>query len=86
MPGALAGKIGVVTGASRGIGRAIAKALAAEGASVVLTARDGARLTEAVAEITGGGGTAAALALDVADRGSVESVFDQVVKTYGRLD
>jgi 3-oxoacyl-[acyl-carrier protein] reductase len=86
MPGALAGKVGLVTGASRGIGRAIARALAAEGAQVVLTARDGARLQEVVAEITGSGGTAAALALDVADRASVEATFDQVVKTYGRLD
>jgi 3-oxoacyl-[acyl-carrier protein] reductase len=86
MPGALAGKVGLVTGASRGIGRAIAKALAAEGALVVLTARDAARLQEVVAEITGSGGTAAALALDVADRGSVEATFDQVVKTYGRID
>ena len=86
MAGTLAGKVGVVTGASRGIGRAIAKALAAEGAIVVLTARDGARLADAVAEITGSGGTAAALALDVADRGSVVAVFEQVVKTYGRLD
>jgi 3-oxoacyl-[acyl-carrier protein] reductase len=86
MPGALTGKVGLVTGASRGIGRAIAKALAAEGAMVVLTARDTARLADAAAEITGSGGKAAALALDVAHRGSVEAVFDQVVKTYGRLD
>ena len=57
MPGALAGKVALVTGASRGIGRAIAKALAAEGALVVLGARDGARLQEVVAEITGRGGT-----------------------------
>jgi 3-oxoacyl-[acyl-carrier protein] reductase len=86
MPGALAGKVGLVTGASRGIGRAIAKALAAEGAIVVLTARDRARLLDAAAEITGSGGQADALALDVADRGSVMAVFDQVVKTYGRVD
>jgi 3-oxoacyl-[acyl-carrier protein] reductase len=86
MPGALNGKVGLVTGASRGIGRAIAKALAAEGAMVVLTARDRARLLEVAAQITGSGGKAAALALDVADRGSVTAVFDEVVKTHGRLD
>jgi 3-oxoacyl-[acyl-carrier protein] reductase len=86
MPPALAGKIGLVTGASRGIGRAIAKALAAEGATVVLTARDDARLLEVVAEIAGSGGKAEALALDVSDRGSVEAVFDRVAKTHGRID
>ncbi len=51
----LAGKVSLVTGASRGIGRAIAKALAAEGATVVLGARDNARLEEAVGEIAGRG-------------------------------
>jgi len=54
----LEGRISLVTGASRGIGRAIAKALAAEGAQVVLAARDTAKLADAVAEITGAGGRA----------------------------
>jgi 3-oxoacyl-[acyl-carrier protein] reductase len=76
----------MVTGASRGIGRAIAKALAAEGATVVLTARDRVRLAEVVAEITAAGGRAEALAMDVADRASVEAAFDQVVKAHGRMD
>ncbi len=82
----LAGKVSFVTGASRGIGRAIAKALAAEGATVVLTARDRARLAEAVAEITAAGGRAEARAMDVADRASVEAAFDEVVKAHGRID
>ncbi len=82
----LAGKVSFVTGASRGIGRAIAKALAAEGATVVLTARDRARLAEAVAEITAAGGRAEARAMDVADRVSVEAAFDEVVKAHGRID
>ena len=86
MAPALGGRVSLVTGASRGIGRAIAKALAAEGATVVLTARDGARLAEAVAEIAASGGHAEARAMDVADRASVEAVFDEVVKAHGRID
>ena len=86
MAPALGGRISLVTGASRGIGRAIAKALAAEGATVILTARDDARLAEAVAEITAAGGKAFARALDVADRASVEAAFDEAVKTHGRID
>jgi 3-oxoacyl-[acyl-carrier protein] reductase len=86
MAPALGGRVSLVTGASRGIGRAIAKALAAEGATVVLTARDGARLAEAVAEIAAAGGHAEARAMDVADRASVEAVFDEVVKAHGRID
>jgi 3-oxoacyl-[acyl-carrier protein] reductase len=82
----LEGKISLVTGASRGIGRAIAKALAAEGAQVVLGARDTAKLADAVAEITGAGGRAQALALDVADRSSVEAAMAQVLSAHGRLD
>ena len=82
----LEGKISLVTGASRGIGRAIAKALAAEGAQVVLAARDTAKLADAVAEITEAGGRAQALALDVADRSSVEAAMAQVLSAHGRLD
>jgi 3-oxoacyl-[acyl-carrier protein] reductase len=86
MARALEGKVALVTGASRGIGRAIARALAAEGARVVLTARDAARLGEAVAEITASGGQAEALVVDVADRASVESAVDHVLQAHGRID
>jgi 3-oxoacyl-[acyl-carrier protein] reductase len=85
-PLSLSGKVSLVTGASRGIGRAIAKALAAEGAKVVLGARDTARLEEAVAEIRAAGDEAESLALDVADRASVEAAFETLVKAHGRLD
>ena len=82
----LEGRISVVTGASRGIGRVIAKALAAEGATVVLAARDASRLEQAVAEIAGAGGRVETLALDVAERASVEAVFAQVLARHGRID
>jgi 3-oxoacyl-[acyl-carrier protein] reductase len=80
------GRVSLVTGASRGIGRAIARALAAEGAHVVLAARDPAKLEEAVGEIRGCGLHAEALALDVADRASVEGAVARVVAAHGRLD
>jgi 3-oxoacyl-[acyl-carrier protein] reductase len=84
--GALAGRVSLVTGASRGIGRAIARVLAAQGATVYLGARDTARLAEAVQEIAGAGGQAHALALDVADRASAHAGVDTVVRAQGRLD
>jgi len=84
--GMLAGRVALVTGASRGIGRAIARALAGEGASVYLGARDEARLAEAVREITSAGGKASALALDVSDRASAQAAVDAIVEAEGRLE
>jgi len=84
--GVLGGRIALVTGASRGIGRAIARALAGQGASVYLGARDEARLAEAVREITSAGGKACAVTLDVSDRASAQAAVDAIVEAQGRLD
>ncbi len=82
----LEGKVVLVTGASRGIGRAIAREVAADGALAVLAARDAARLDEAVQEIRAAGGRAEALALDVAERPSIEAGFERLLGDHGRLD
>jgi len=82
----LDGRVTLVTGASRGIGRAIAGALAAEGAVVVLAARDAERLSAAVGEITAAGGRADALTLDVSVRASVDAAFARLLEAHGRID
>jgi 3-oxoacyl-[acyl-carrier protein] reductase len=81
----LSGRIALVTGASRGIGRAIATKLAAQGAHVVAAARgDNAR--ETVDAITSAGGKADVLALDVTEAGAPEAAIAATVGTHGRLD
>jgi 3-oxoacyl-[acyl-carrier protein] reductase len=82
----LEGKTAIVTGSSRGIGRAIALRLAKEGARVVLCARTSSTLEEAVRQITAASGTASALALDLRDPNSPSDLVDFAVKTYGGLD
>jgi 3-oxoacyl-[acyl-carrier protein] reductase len=83
----LAGKVAVVTGASKGIGAAIAKQLAAEGASVVVnyaSSKTGA--DKVVAEITGAGGKAVAVQGDVARKADIERLFAETKKAFGQLD
>jgi 3-oxoacyl-[acyl-carrier protein] reductase len=82
----LEGRVVLVTGASRGIGRAVAEDLARRGACVVLGARDAARLAEVAAAVAEEGGQALALPLDVADHASVEAAFREVLSRHGRLD
>jgi 3-oxoacyl-[acyl-carrier protein] reductase len=84
--GNLEGRVSLVTGASRGIGRAIACALAREGATVVLAARDAGRLEAPLAEVRGFCGRGQAVALEVSDRASVEGGVARVVAEHGRLD
>ena len=76
----------VITGASSGIGRATARLAASEGAKVVLAARNGHDLDEAVSAITGAGGRALAVRADVAEPDQVEEIAAQAVKEFGRID
>ena len=79
-------KVALVTGASQGIGRDTALALAQAGAKVAVAARTAARLAELVQEISGAGGLALAVPMDVADAEQVKAGFKQVLEKFGRLD
>jgi 3-oxoacyl-[acyl-carrier protein] reductase len=79
-------KVALVTGASQGIGRDTALALAEAGAKVVVAARNEEKLAALVGEVESTGGTALALKMDVADAEQVKAGFKQVVEKFGRLD
>ncbi|HEV2289659.1 MAG TPA: 3-oxoacyl-[acyl-carrier-protein] reductase [Candidatus Acidoferrales bacterium] len=82
----LQGKVALVTGASQGIGRGVAIALAAAGARVAAAARNEQNLIEVVKQIEAAGGEAVAVRMDVAEPEQVKSGFQQALAKFGRLD
>ena len=81
----LTGKIAIVTGASRGIGRGIASLLAARGAIVVAAAR-GEHAAPVVSEIVAAGGHAELASVDVTDAGTVDALVSRTIERHGRID
>jgi 3-oxoacyl-[acyl-carrier protein] reductase len=79
-------KVALVTGASQGIGRATARALAEAGAKVAAAARNADKLASLVAEIEAAGGEALAVPIDVADAAQVKNGFQQTLGKFGKLD
>jgi len=86
MAGRLDGKVAIVTGGSRGIGRAIAIALAGEGASLVLAARSQAKLDEAAEQVRRSGGRAETIVTELSDEGSIRNLVRVTRERLGRLD
>src|SRR3984893_5973782 len=82
----LEGRVALVTGASQGIGHACALALAREGASVAVAARNQQKLDELVAQITAAGGKASAFVIDVEDEDQVKSGIKSALAQFGKID
>jgi 3-oxoacyl-[acyl-carrier protein] reductase len=83
---ALAGRVAIVTGGSRGIGAAITALLAEGGAAVVVSGRDGDRLERAVKDLTAGGASVVGVVADAASREDAERLVDTAKQRFGRLD
>lgn len=85
-PGKLAGRVALITGASRGIGRAVAERFAAEGAEVILVGRTQGALEEVDDVIRAGGGRASLVPADLADAGIIDRMGAAIFERWGRLD
>jgi NAD(P)-dependent dehydrogenase (short-subunit alcohol dehydrogenase family) len=84
--GKLEGKIALITGSNRGIGKGIAEAFAGEGAALILMARDESRLQQTAEGLTQNGATVLAISADVTDEKQVQEVFQKGIERFGRLD
>lgn len=82
----LAGKVAVITGSSRGIGRSIAIRLAQHGAKVVVTSRKAEACEKVAAEIKAAGGTAIVVPCNVSDKAQLQGLVDATVKEWGQID
>jgi len=82
----LSGRVALVTGASQGIGRACALRLAAQGAAVVVAARNQEKLNELAHQITAAGGNAGAVPLDVGDEQQIKAAFKTALAQFGKID
>jgi NAD(P)-dependent dehydrogenase (short-subunit alcohol dehydrogenase family) len=82
----LAGRTALVTGAAGGIGKAIARRLASEGAQVLMTDIDGERLARSVADLVGDGHDVAAVAADLGDPAARDDLVPEVLRRWGRID
>jgi NAD(P)-dependent dehydrogenase (short-subunit alcohol dehydrogenase family) len=86
MNGTLADQVAIITGASRGIGAATARAFAGAGVKVALAARDATRLKQLAAEIEAAGGTALSVPTDIGDPDDIERMVARTLDAFGRLD
>jgi 3-oxoacyl-[acyl-carrier protein] reductase len=84
--GRLNGKVAIVTGAGRGIGRAIAKLFAAEGAKVAVLSLTPSNVERVVGDIQTEGGTALGVICDIANPDQIKASVDKVLAAYGRID